>query len=331
MKKSLIALAVLAAAGAASAQSSVTVYGRVVAAVMKTPGTSARIDTTNGTSQLGFRGVEDLGGGLKATFDLRHRFATESGMNDGSSNGRPFWQGSSKVGLAGGFGSVEIGRMLTALQGPVNLSDPWGTETVGSTAVLASGYATDPRATSGTALDGAGLGRTDVITYNSPNLGGFSGSFSVGPKRSAAAGGAAISTGAENLYSLWLQFANGPIYVGGGYEQNRFDDNLTAILGSFDFGVAKVMGGYSQVDTVAIAGEKRKNWNLGVAAPLGAAVLKAGFANSEAEGTGTETRTLSLGAEYNLSKRTYLFTTASRSRTAGVTGSSFDVGISHSF
>src|SRR5688572_19055288 len=98
MKKSLIALAVLAAAGAASAQSSVTVYGRVVAAVMKTPGASARIDTTNGTSQLGFRGVEDLGGGLKATFDLRHRFATESGMNDGTVNGRPFWQGSSKVG-----------------------------------------------------------------------------------------------------------------------------------------------------------------------------------------------------------------------------------------
>jgi len=326
MKKSLIALAVLAAAGTVSAQSSVTVYGRVVASPVKTPGVSSRIDASNGTSQLGFRGVEDLGGGLKATFDLRHRFASESGLNDGSLNGRPFWQGSSKVGLAGGFGSVEIGRMLTALQGPINLSDPWGTETVGSVAVLAGGYSTDSRQP-----DGAGLGRTDVVTYNSPNLGGFSGSFSVGPKRSNAAGGALASTGAENLYSLWLQFANGPIFVGGGYEQNRTDDNITALLGSFDFGVAKLMAGYAQVDTVAVAGDKGKNWNVGVAAPLGAAVLKAGFGNVEAEGTGTETRRLSLGAEYNLSKRTYLFTTVSRARTAGVTGSSFDVGISHSF
>src|SRR5688572_21777251 len=226
MKKSLIALAVLAAAGTASAQSSVTVYGRVVAALMKQPGTSARIDTSNGTSQLGFRGVEDLGGGLKATFDLRHRFSVESGNNDGTLNARPFWQGSSKVGLAGGFGSVEIGRMLTALQGPINLSDPWGTETVGSTAVLASGYSADSRQ-----ADNGGLGRTDVVTYNSPNLGGFSGSFSIGPKRSNAAGGALASTGVENLYSLWLQFANGPIFVGGGYEQNRSDDNVAAILG----------------------------------------------------------------------------------------------------
>lgn len=324
MKKSLIALAVLAAAGTVSAQSSVTVYGRVVTSLMKQPGVSTRIDYANGTSQLGFRGVEDLGGGLKATFDLRHRFSVESGGMDGTANARPFWQGSSKVGLAGGFGSVEIGRMLTALGGPVNGSDPWGTETVASVAVLSSGYVTDARQP-----DFAGAARTDVITYNSPNMGGFSGAFSIGPKRSAAV--VPATTGAENLYSLWLQFANGPIFVGGGYEQNRFDDNVTAILGSFNFGVAKVMAGYGQVDTVAVAGSKAKNWNVAVAAPLGAAVLKAGFSNAEAEGTGTETRKIGLGAEYNLSKRTYLFTNVARQRTAGVTGSSFDVGISHSF
>src|SRR5215203_3308094 len=98
MKKSLVALAALAVVGAASAQSSVTVYGRVVMGLMKdTNGQSARLDTINALNQLGFRGVEDLGGGMRATFDLRHRFSAESGGMDGTLNARPFWQGSSKV------------------------------------------------------------------------------------------------------------------------------------------------------------------------------------------------------------------------------------------
>ncbi|HSV45112.1 MAG TPA: porin [Ramlibacter sp.] len=332
MKKSLIALAALAAVGAASAQSSVTVYGRVVAAVMKdTQGQGARIDTSNGTSQLGFRGVEDLGGGMKATFDLRHRFSTESGNNDGTANGRPFWQGSSKVGLAGGFGSVDIGRMLTAVQGPINATDPWGTETVASVAALASGYSADFRQ-----ADGAGLGRTDVITYTSPNMGGFTGAFSYGPKTSAAV--APRTVGTKNFMSVWAGYANGPLMVGGGYEQNRSDDDITVLLGSFDFGVAKLMGGYSQVNTVAIAGSKRKNYNLAMSAPLGPVLLKAGYFNTKNEGTGLKSTKFGVGAEYNLSKRTYLFTGLGKNKGPAFTGltgaprkTASDMGVSHSF
>lgn len=332
MKKSLVALAALAVVGAASAQSSVTVYGRVTTGLIKdTNGQGARIDAANGTSQVGFRGVEDLGGGLKATFDLRHRFSAESGNNDGTLNARPFWQGWSKVGLAGGFGSVEIGRMLTALQGPVNASDPWGTETVGSVAVLPAGYVTDARQP-----DGGGLGRTDVITYSSPNFGGFSGAFSFGPKTSAAV--TPRTVGAENLISLWLQYAAGPLLVGGGYEQNRADDDLTAVLASYDFGIAKLMAGYGTVDTAAVAGSNGRNWNLGLVAPVGAFTAKAGYSRVRAEGTGARTTKFSVGAEYNLSKRTYLFTTLARNRGAAFTGlagaparNAFDLGISHSF
>ena len=333
MKKSLIALAVLAsAAGAASAQSSVTVYGRVYLGMVKdTQGQSARLDAANGTSQVGFRGQEDLGGGLKATFDLRHRFSAESGNNDGTANARPFWQGSSKVGLAGGFGSVEVGRMLTAFRAPVDTVDPWVTTTVGSTASLATGYATDPRQP-----DGAGLGRADVITYTSPTFGGLSGALSYGPKTSAAV--VPRTVGAKALISTWLQYANGPIYVGGGYEQNRADDDVAAIMASYDFGVAKLLGGYSQVDTVAITGSERENWSIGVIAPFGAAVLKAGYSRSEAERTEAKTTKAAIGAEYNLSKRTYLYTTFARNKGPAVTGvtgapakNAWDLGLSHSF
>jgi len=336
MKKSLVALAALAAVGAASAQSSVTVYGRVTTGLVKdTAGQSARIDAANGTSQLGFRGVEDLGGGLRATFDLRHRFSPESGNNDGTLNARPFWQGWSKVGLAGGFGSIEIGRMLTAVQGPVNSSDPWGTETVGSVAFLPNGYVTDARQ-----ADGAGLGRTDVITYTTPNFAGFSGAFSLGPKTSAAV--TPRTVGARNLTSLWLQYGAGPVFVGGGYERNRTGDKLTALLGSFDFGMAKVMAGIGRVDTVAVAGSGR-NWNLGLTAPLGPVTLKAGYGRTrwETAGVGSQ-RKLGVGAEYNLSKRTYLFTTFARVQGVSAAGvaigtaggaarGQWDVGVSHSF
>ncbi|WP_119156813.1 porin [Caldimonas tepidiphila] len=329
MKKSLIALAVLGAfAGAASAQSSVTVYGRVNLGLVKDQGVSTRIDASNGANRLGFRGVEDLGNGLKGTFNIEHRFSPESGGQDGTNNGRVFWQGTAKLGLNhASLGTVEIGRMLTAFQAPINATDPWGTETVGSTAVLASGYATDARQP-----DGSGLGRTDVITYLSPKFAGLTLSGSVGPKRSAAAPANPQPAGAKNLYALWLGYELGPLAVGAGYEQNRSDDDVMAILASYNLGFAKVMGGFSQVDTVAIAGDERKNFNVGVSVPVGSLNLKAGFSRFEAEGTGAETDKLGVGAEYLLSKRTYVYTTYGRTNPAvGRTGNAFDLGVNHNF
>jgi len=330
MKKSLIALAVLAASGAAMAQSSVTLSGNVNLGVVKNKGESAKIDTVGGSSNLAFSGTEDLGGGLKATFKLVHRFQPESGDLDGSTPQaaahRPFWQSESTVGLAGNFGAVKIGRSLTAFRGPSGASDPWGGWTVGSVDVLATGYSTDPA----DGRNGAGAARTDAITYASPSFGGFSGAVSLGLKNSVSDGVA--TTQAKNLGSLWLSYANGPIMVGGGVEQNRADDDIAAIIGSYDFGIAKLMAGYAQVDTLAVAGEKGKNWNLGVAAPFGQFTFKAGYGSSEAEGTTVETKKFGIGGEYALSKRTYLYTTFGRSKTDGQTGkTNFDIGMNHAF
>ncbi|WP_137896724.1 porin [Ramlibacter sp. 2FC] len=348
MKKSLIALAVLAASGAAMAQSSVTLSGNINLGVVKNSGSSAKLDAANGATQIKFAGTEDLGGGLKATFALAQRLSPESGGNDGTLNQRPTFQGESTVGLAGNFGAVKLGRQLTALQGPVNATDPWGTWTVGSTANLASGYSTDPRQ-----ADGAGAGRTDAITYASPSFAGFSVAASLGLKNSAGsvtstsvvntadAGSTtdpvittttAGSTQAKNLGSIWLTYANGPVMIGGGFEQNRRDDEVGAILGTYDFGIVKLGAGYSQVDTVAIAGEKRKNWNLMASAPFGQFTVKAGYNNSKAEGTELKTTKYGIGGEYALSKRTYLYTTFGRSKTDGATAvKGFDIGMNHAF
>ncbi len=112
MKKSLIALAAVAASGAAFAQSSVTVYGVVdtsIAVVKGQDTVSGMLNSGAATSRLGFRGVEDLGNGLKANFVLEGQVDPD----DGTAGGFNFRR-QSTVGLAGSFGEVRLGRALTA-------------------------------------------------------------------------------------------------------------------------------------------------------------------------------------------------------------------------
>ena len=120
MKKSLIALAVLAAAGAASAQSSVSLYGLADVYVGSVKNTIANPNSKKQTavnssglnnSRWGLRGSEDLGNGLKANFVLEAGFETDTGA--AGSLGSTF-QRKSTVGLSGAFGSVELGRNYTA-------------------------------------------------------------------------------------------------------------------------------------------------------------------------------------------------------------------------
>src|SRR3954468_16172170 len=133
MKKSLLALAVLGAyAGVASAQSSVTLYGTldVNGRYVKADGQARRYsEGTDGinSSQLGLRGVEDLGGGLRAGFTLL------SGINvdDGKSNATRFWNRRSTVSLFGNFGEVRLGRDYTPTFWNMTIFDAFGTNGLG--------------------------------------------------------------------------------------------------------------------------------------------------------------------------------------------------------
>ena len=145
MKKSLVALAALVATGA-FAQSSVTLAGIMdVGTVYRSntaPGASKLSIGSGNNNRLIFTGVEDLGGGLAATFAAQLRFDPTSGGTEGG-GARPLFQGESRVGLRGGFGSLRLGRGLTALQAPNGgVIDPWSVTTVAGS-VYAPGYATD--------------------------------------------------------------------------------------------------------------------------------------------------------------------------------------------
>jgi predicted porin len=326
MKKTLIALAALAAT-ASFAQSTVTLSGNVDVGIINPIGAQkARVDqSANGANQIVFSGSEDLGGGLKANFRLAQRFSPESGLNDGSSANRPTFQGESTVGLSGGFGAVKVGRSLTAFQGPVNGTDPWGTLQQGSVAVLTTGYATD---IDNIASSGAGAGRTDAVTYSTPAMNGFSASYSAGLKDSQSSG--TVTTGAKNLSSLWVSYANGPLSVGAGTEQNRTGDKATALIATYNMGVATIGAGYGIVDTVAATAD-RKSYNVMATVPMGSVTLKAGYGQSKLDGAAASVKKTGIGADYALSKRTTLYTSYGRDAALATDKTGFDFGIRHSF
>jgi len=326
----IVALAALAST-AAFAQSSVTIDGAIELSMVKATGKSATLDATNGASQIRFLGTEDLGGGMKANFVLAQRFSPESGLADGTNGTRPLFQGETTVGLSGGFGAVKIGRALTAFQGPVNSTDPYGTLKQGSTAALATGYATDIDNSSTPAASGSGAGRTDAIFFNSATYNGFNAAVSYGLKNSTSSG--TNTVGANNLTSFWASYSNGPVMVGGGAEKNRTGDKINAILGTYDLGVVKLGAGSSTVDKVATAGSKGKTANLMAIVPMGAATFTLGcYGQAKADNAAAAaTKKTGLGVDYAMSKRTTLYTSYGRDAALAADKTGFDFGIRHSF
>ena len=176
MKKSLVALAILAAAGVASAQSSVTLFGVVDATVAHGSGSgigsSSKSQITNSgynSSRIGFRGTEDLGGGMRAGFWV------EGGMNNDEGTGLAAgggmnWARRSTVSLLGGFGEVRLGRDYTPTFFNKTVFDPFGTNGLGSElnveSTLGSGATTLVRA-------------SNMVSYFLPAMGGIYGQVSV--------------------------------------------------------------------------------------------------------------------------------------------------------
>lgn len=338
MKKSLVALAALAATGA-FAQSSVTISGQVDVGVTNPVGAQkTRIDqAANGANQITFAGTEDLGGGLKATFRLNQRFSPESGLMDGTAGNRPMLQGESTVGLSGNFGSVRLGRALTAVQAWLPLSDPWGTYQVASLAagVGPASYATaaGSGATGNPGGDnvvgsGSGLARIDGIFYNSPRIGGLNVDVTYAPKGTQLTG--STVNAANDFTSIAVSYTAGNLLLRAGVENNRADDKLTAFQGSYNFGVARLQAGYTVVDLAATAVD-RKGYTVGVIVPMGAVTLKGGIARSKLENAATDLKKTGIGLDYALSKRTTLYTSYGRDAALAADKGGFDFGVRHAF
>ena len=336
MKKTLIALAALTSiAGIAQAQSSVTLYGiadvYVASESTTARSTTAGITSSNkttqtlvdsggmNTSRFGMRGVEDLGGGLSAVFALEGGIDVSTGAtSSGSLFGRQAF-----VGVNGGFGTVTLGRHLTAyelLRGATNHSD---------NAILFS--FSQLRAVYSNGVVDYASRTSNSLAYTSPSFGGFSGALVLGTGEDKTS-----SQSASRNNSFHLKYANGPLLVGYAYQNEKFNATSPLALGnalstpgtavplgevaqrdynlfgaSYDFGVAKITGSYQlakQKNSVAPAIDgKDKEFQAGVTVPFGAAAVSAGYVRSKSDNTGLKAQGFSLLGTYSLSKRTALY------------------------
>jgi len=329
MKKSLIALAVLGSfAGVASAQSSVSIYGLLDAWVGKdkngAPGAASTTVLNSGglsTSRIGFKGTEDLGGGLSAIFGLEAGLAVDAGTSN--AGGALQFNRQSFVGFSGGFGEVIAGKVWTAYD-----DIEAGAHQLGGATTFAVEYAVMDTGNNYTANPNNGF------KYTSPDFGGFSGAVSYSLDESAAT--------KANKTAFHVKYANGPIYAGFAYqdEGSTADIKYTRINGSYDFGMAKLLLTYGRVKEAAGSANE---YSIGVDVPLSAALtLSAAYAMHNPNSTYStnpdgERKGFGVGATYALSKRTTAYaayTLANTDDAAGVRTNElrrFGVGVRHAF
>ncbi len=290
----------------------------------------------DGSSRFGLRGTEDLGGGLKAVFQM------EAGVNidDGSAGngGGNLFSRTAMVGLEGGFGRVTAGRQV---------NPAFGVQAAGQAMGTMNNYIDS----AGLVIPAAGGVRSsNSVMYTTPNFGGLTVSAlyaAAEDKGTARAGANVVTTNNKPGMSLGLNYASGPLYLGFGYDlrkaANSTADAITSVVNastsaktgqwvasaSYDLGVVKPFFSYTQqkVDASTLAGGvtsniggKEKAWTLGLTAPVGAGLAFAEYGNSKtgsmysnANGanllqnidmSGKETA-YSFGYRYSLSKRTF--------------------------
>jgi len=357
MKKSLIALAVLAAAGSASAQSSVTLFGIVDATLMWGRGTVAdRFSLTNSgynSSRLGFRGVEDLGGGMRASFWLEAGLTNDDGRGAATNTNNQATGGAvagigggqgltfnrrSTVSLSGNWGEIRLGRDYVPQFWNQTVFDPFGTNGVGTSQVL-NGMVTLANAGNNAVRASNSMG------YFLPgNLGGFYGQAQYYVGENASNAGATEDDGSG--YGLRLGFAQGPVNVAVGYGRTNYaagDVRMFNVGAQYDFGVAKVMAIIARDESGAVDGS---GWLLGALVPVGPGEERLAYSTYEVDGvTDPVGKKLALGYVHNLSKRTAVYVTYARVRNGGgaafaiggaiaganSSSSGFDMGVKHSF
>jgi predicted porin len=296
MKKSLIALAVLATTGAAFAQSTVTLYGRIDTSVgaNKVNGVSTtQVFSDNlTTSRFGFRGTEDLGGGLKANFVLENGFKSDDGTL-GTANtafNRQSW-----VGLSGGFGALKLGKTDSVFKdiydmGIVNnLFDSEFTPVKIAYAGVAN-FSSRPN---------------NQIRYETPNLSGFSAGATYSLDE--------VANVKNDLTAFNLRYRAGKLDVGAAFQDEKnttatLDREFTVLSAGYDFGVVRAS---LQIHNAKQQnGLKDSDYAVGVAMPVGAFTLSAGYASSTTKTNGVKTadgEAFALGVTYALSKRTSLY------------------------
>ena len=314
MKKSLIALAVLASSGAAMAQSSVTLFGIVDTGIGYVNKADASGDSKygmhtsgNATSRIGFRGVEDLGGGLKAGFWLEGEIFGD----DGNSAGFNFKRRST-VQLSGNFGEVRLGRELTPGYSKTMSYDLFGQIGIGQFMGWRDWNGSAATATT----DATGVRSSNMISYYTPNMGGLNAGLGYGFDEQTKGH-------AGRYIGGYVAYDNGPLSVavsyddrdsiGGGTGAGAWTADRSALTlgGSYNLNVVKLNAIVQQTKDKPTVGSNRKYnaYMLGASAPVGAGEVKLQYTMYDQKAIDSKAHQLALGYVHNLSKRTAVYGT----------------------
>ena len=340
MKRSLLALAALTAfAGAASAQSSVTLFGIVDAGVARLSAGGKNVTgmTNSGynSSRFGVRGVEDMGGGLQAGFWLEGQLTND----DGNAAGLNF-QRRSTVSLMGGFGEIRLGRDYTPIFWNTTVYDPFGTNGVAQ--------AMTPGMVGANGNSANAVRANNSVSYFTPAMGGFT-------LQVMKAFGENVSGGVKTNDFLGFRagYAAGPVSVHGAYGKTEGATDAADVKymnfgASFNAGVVIPMLFIGQEKTGA--GLKVRAIEAGVNVPVGAGAIRAAYTRHNTNSTVYDDWTkLGVGYLHNLSKRTTVYATYARvtndgtqnkivannglslAGAAGKNASGFEFGVRHAF
>lgn len=347
MKKTLLAAALIAGfAGAAQAETSVTLYGIIDTGIgyEHTTGTKGGVDVggsqfgmINGVqsgSRWGLKGTEDLGNGLQAVFQLESGFDSSTGKS--AQGGRLFGR-QATVGLqSASWGRLDLGRQTNIASKYIGAFDPFG--------------ASFRNANAGTAFQSANTYRVDnMVLYQTPNFSGFQ--FGIGYSWNADGGISSSTPGTSQadhnnqVFTTGVRYTNGPIDAALTYDllkvgslKSGTGDSVNVnewnIGGSYDFEVVKAYLAFGQMRNgvfgsgyynlnagtslpVAMQGFKANSYLVGLSAPIGNGNLMFSWQMSDPNGSSDEVKTaqgttskmniFGLGYTYNLSKRTNLY------------------------
>jgi predicted porin len=321
----------LALFSAPVAAQTVDVYGRLVLSVNRVQtGNNSNNELRDNASRLGFRGVEDLGGGLKALFGLEMGISADSGNPT-----TPAFR-NSYVALRGDWGTVALGRLDSA--------NPTGSPIYSQWVTLTSFAPNDAGATATSNVMFNARNRTsNSIGYASPDFAGFS------MKARTYLRGADTAADPEDSsrsVDLGLNYEAGSLKAGlgmardarrGGLKSNEFEDKLQAGF-NYNFGQMDVylVGGVDRYNNTATTRREVRYGELGGSIRLGAHKIVLNLMQRDVQASLTAVRPRQqLSDQYFLSKRTQLqffFDNDSiDSSKSGVRVRTFGAGIRHDF
>jgi predicted porin len=299
MKKSLIALAVagaFAAPAAFAATSNVDIYGKLHMSVNVYDDQAdnvADVGFSSNASRIGFKGSEDLGGGLKAIWQI------ESTVNL-DEEGDSFSSRNSFVGLSGNFGTVLLGNHDTPLKLVGRAVDLFGDTVADSRNVMGGG--SDARA-------------DNVAAYISPSFSGFQlAAAYTTDLDSSPASGTTLNPDMDDrdAWNVNATYTNGPLFIGAAYgdgdyhETNGLDEHWR-VAASYAFGDLKIVGQYDALDADTSTKGDYDAWMVGAAYAMGPITLKANYMEGEYDDVDADIDQWTIGADYALSKRTTVY------------------------